>query len=351
MIAGLVIAAVAVVAAVVSGSPALGVAGFGYAMVIRHMLTRLRTQRAAARRRVEALDRLTGIAADLRAGSVIPLFALADRDLDRYARAAWRSSNRTGAPLADLLDRLEAHQRRLWRIDDAAHAQTAGIRVTTLLLIALPPVALAVAEAVGIGALRVLLHTRLGLACTVGAFVLQLAGMAWAARIARPRPDRLPGEFAVAAELMAASLRAGSPVPTAVLATGDVLEGPLAACLSQIGRELAAGVAPDQAWQRLYVIEPARGVLARLLLGPQRFGAAHRVVSAARRSAESGAAMAGALTRCADDVRADLAHDREAQVQRASVLLVLPLGLCFLPAFLLAGMVPALFAVLGEILG
>jgi Flp pilus assembly protein TadB len=279
------------------------------------------------------------------------MFALAERDLDRFARAALRISNRTGAPLADLLDRLEAHQRRLWRVDAAAHAQTAGIRLTTLLLIALPPAALGLAEAVGVEALRVLLHTTLGLVCTVGALLLQLAGMAWAARIARPRPDRLQAEFAVAAELMAASLRAGSAVSTAVLATGDVLQGPLSACLGQIGRELAAGVAADQAWQRLYAIEPVQGVLARLLLGSHRFGAAQRVVNSARRSAESGAAMAGALARCADDVRADLAHDREAQVQRASVLLVLPLGLCFLPAFLLAGMVPALFAVLGEILG
>ena len=40
----------------------------------------------------------------------------------------------------------------------------------------------------------------------------------------------------------------------------------------------------------------------------------------------------------------------EAAGQRAGVLLVLPLGLCFLPAFVLAGIVPVIVAVLGDVL-
>jgi hypothetical protein len=35
---------------------------------------------------------------------------------------------------------------------------------------------------------------------------------------------------------------------------------------------------------------------------------------------------------------------------RAGVLIVLPLGLCFLPAFVLAGLVPVVVAVLGDVL-
>jgi hypothetical protein len=60
--------------------------------------------------------------------------------------------------------------------------------------------------------------------------------------------------------------------------------------------------------------------------------------------------MAGALTRLADDLRADRSVAAEAAARRAGVLIVLPLGLCFLPAFLLAGLVPVVVALLGDVL-
>ena len=40
----------------------------------------------------------------------------------------------------------------------------------------------------------------------------------------------------------------------------------------------------------------------------------------------------------------------DADGRRAGVLIVLPLGLCFLPAFVLAGLVPVIVAVLGGVL-
>ncbi|HEU4425315.1 MAG TPA: type II secretion system F family protein, partial [Pilimelia sp.] len=64
----------------------------------------------------------------------------------------------------------------------------------------------------------------------------------------------------------------------------------------------------------------------------------------------SGGALAGAFTRVADDLRADRAVAAEAAARRAGVLIVLPLGLCFLPAFVLAGLVPVIVAVLGDVL-
>jgi pilus assembly protein TadC len=146
-------------------------------------------------------------------------------------------------------------------------------------------------------------------------------------------PTDAHGELAAAADLIAASLRAGAPVSTAVLAAGQTLAGPLSPTLQRIGTGLRLGVTPGEAWQPLSTI-----------------GSARRVVAAACRSAESGAALAGALTRCADDMRADAEHARQAKSQRAAVLLVLPLGLCFLPAFVLAGLVPVVLAVLREVL-
>ncbi len=118
----------------------------------------------------------------------------------------------------------------------------------------------------------------------------------------------------------------------AVLAAGETLSGPLSPTLARIGQDLRLGVPPSEAWQALCTISPAR-----------------RVVTAACRSAESGAALSGALTRCADDLRADVEHRQQARAQRVAVLLVLPLGLCFLPAFVLAGLVPVVLAVLREV--
>jgi pilus assembly protein TadC len=77
---------------------------------------------------------------------------------------------------------------------------------------------------------------------------------------------------------------------------------------------------------------------------------ADRMVDTIVRSAESGAAMARALERLADDLRGFRAIAVEAAAARVGVLIVLPLGLCFLPAFVLAGIVPVIVAVLGGVL-
>jgi len=60
--------------------------------------------------------------------------------------------------------------------------------------------------------------------------------------------------------------------------------------------------------------------------------------------------VARALERLADDLRASRSAGVEAAAARVGVLIVLPLGLCFLPAFVLAGIVPVIVAVLGDVL-
>jgi hypothetical protein len=98
-------------------------------------------------------------------------------------------------------------------------------------------------------------------------------------------------------------------------------------------RELRLGGEPADAWEHVAGI-----------------AGGDRLATAAVRSARSGAAMASALSRFADDLRSDRAAAAEAAARRAGVLVVLPLGLCFLPAFVLAGLVPVIVAVLGDVL-
>jgi Flp pilus assembly protein TadB len=150
---------------------------------------------------------------------------------------------------------------------------------------------------------------------------------------ARRQRLREAADLPLAADLLAAALRSGAPLDRAVLSVAEALGGPLGDRLLKVGRSLRLGGEPGEAWVHL------SGVAG-----------ADRLTTAALRSSATGGALAGALARLADDLRADRATAAEAAARRAGVLIVLPLGLCFLPAFILAGLVPVIVAVLGDVL-
>jgi pilus assembly protein TadC len=150
---------------------------------------------------------------------------------------------------------------------------------------------------------------------------------------ARRQRLREAADLPLAADLLAAALRSGAPTGRAVAAVAEVLAGPLGVRLSAVARTLQLGGDPEEAWA---YVAPVTG--------------GDRLTRAAVRSSASGAALARALSRLADDLRADQALAAEAAARQAGVLIVLPLGLCFLPAFILAGLVPVIVAVLGDVL-
>jgi pilus assembly protein TadC len=125
--------------------------------------------------------------------------------------------------------------------------------------------------------------------------------------------------------------------------------------LGRVARALRMGAAAEEAWSYLGAgsaplggsSNAARSVEAGSGPAPEPV---RRIVAAAVRSQHSGAAFAGALHRVAEDLRADRLIAADAAARRAGVLIVLPLGLCFLPAFVLAGLVPVVVAVLGDVL-
>ncbi|GIJ66483.1 type II secretion system F family protein [Virgisporangium ochraceum] len=145
---------------------------------------------------------------------------------------------------------------------------------------------------------------------------------------------RAAAALPAAADLLAAALRAGAPPGHAATVVGTAVAGPVGERLVRVGHALRLGDPPALAWA--HVADLPGG---------------ERVARAAVRSADSGAALARALVRLADELRATRAADADAAARRAGVLVVLPLGLCFLPAFLLAGVVPVVIAVLDGVLG
>jgi pilus assembly protein TadC len=152
-------------------------------------------------------------------------------------------------------------------------------------------------------------------------------------RAERDRRRRVEADLPFAADLLAAALRAGAPPDLAAGCAGRAVGGPLGADLERVERALRLGAPAAEAWSRLGDLDPTR-----------------RMATAAVRSQDSGAALARSLGRVADDLRADRLIGADADGRRTGVLIVLPLGLCFLPAFVLAGLVPVIVAVLGGVL-
>ncbi|WP_052684597.1 type II secretion system F family protein [Lentzea aerocolonigenes] len=135
-----------------------------------------------------------------------------------------------------------------------------------------------------------------------------------------------PFERAAALDLLAACLRAGLPVPTAIKAAG-IGE------LSHVAELLALGADPNTAWAQA-LTDKTTAALAR----------------AARRTARSGAAFAGQAADLAERTRAEAKDQAEAEAQRAAVAVAAPLALCFLPAFLCLGVMPVVLGLADQFL-
>jgi tight adherence protein B len=160
----------------------------------------LRRGRARAQR--VATDAVAALAADLRAG-VAQDQALRSADdemrraveglpppgetlfVTRRIASAAAVSRGSGAPLADVLDRLEVHLRSVDRARALAETQAAGARASAALLAAMPAAGVGLGAAIGVDPVRVLLHTTPGGVALCSAVALQLGGLAWTARLAR----------------------------------------------------------------------------------------------------------------------------------------------------------------------
>ena len=169
----------------------------------------------------------------------------------------------------------------------------------------------------------------------VGAGVAALAGIGARRVLARDPAESAEGgaELAGCWELLAACLEAGLPVAGAVLATATPLSGSAGRGLRRVAGLLELGADPADAW-RTVEHRPALAAFAR----------------AAARSAGTGAALARVARTEAERLRSALTDTAQARAQRAAVLITGPLGLCFLPAFLVLGIAPVVIGLAGEAL-
>ena len=145
-------------------------------------------------------------------------------------------------------------------------------------------------------------------------------------------PALVPGliDAVLLLDLLDVAIGTGAPLPRALSAVGAAVGGQQGDELARGGAALLLGASWQSAWAGTGLTD---------------------VVGALEASWSSGTAPGPALRGRADQLR----RDRRARTRTAAgalgVQLVLPLGLCFLPAFVLLGLVPMLLSLTGDLFG
>ncbi|MBB5153989.1 type II secretion system F family protein [Saccharopolyspora phatthalungensis] len=158
------------------------------------------------------------------------------------------------------------------------------------------------------------------------------AARRWSALAGRRRDRTDPLVLAAGWDLLAAGMRAGLPVPVIVRAVADELTGAARRTLREVADHLALGSDAVTGWEPA-LRNPDTAELAR----------------AARRTARTGSALADVAADIAIQARAVVAEQAQARAQRATVWISVPLGLCFLPAFLCLGVLPVVVGMVHRI--
>ncbi|MHC5795129.1 type II secretion system F family protein [Lacisediminihabitans sp. FW035] len=231
----------------------------------------------------------------------------------RGLAAAWLVATDAGAPLATTLSELAASLRSLAQNQRDLATALAGPVATARMVMVLPVVGILFGMALGFDSIRVLFTTPPGLACLALGLLLMLLAQLWNRRLLRrARPtDLTPG---LALDLMAIAVSGGASLSRAERAVADARE----TCgIASDGSVASDG--SDSAIAEVLALSRRAGIPAAALLRSE--------ATEARRAARS-------------------AGERTAAT--LAVTLMLPLGLCILPAFMLLGVAPLLIAVVSS---
>ncbi|MRX43478.1 type II secretion system F family protein [Agromyces kandeliae] len=223
--------------------------------------------------------------------------------------AAWAVADASGAPLARCLTMLAATLRDEAQLRREAAALLAGPAASARLVAALPLIAVAFGALLGFDTLGVLLGGPIGLACLLVGSTLLWCGARWNRALIRRAAVAHPAA-GLELELLAMALSSGASVARA----RQIVEHAMA-------RHLPGSAAPGEAASVVGLAERAGSPVADLLRAE-----ANRIRGAAR---AEGAARAATL----------------------GVRLMLPLGCCVLPAFVLLGVAPLMISVVTGTLG
>lgn len=137
----------------------------------------------------------------------------------------------------------------------------------------------------------------------------------------------LAREVPAGIDVLSAALRAGMTDIAALRIVAEAVGEPLATFLGKVARARRLGADPATAWKSA-TAEPLLAPLAEEMI----------------RSAGTGASVTPVLDRVAADARQRYFDEAQATVRSLSVRAVLPLGICYLPSFMLLSVVPVVAA-------
>lgn len=182
-------------------------------------------------------------------------------------------------------------------------------------------------------------------------------------RAHREDRERLAADLPLALDLLAACLAGGATLPAGVRAVAEAVPGTCGRRLRHVAAALDLGTPPGEAWLSLteeratdeafHARSRGRPAARHAAAARARHQGDELAQAAARvlaRAADGGAPVGAAVARLAAEARQQARARGEQAAQRAGVLSVLPLGLCFLPAFVLLGVAPVVVGLVGPLL-
>lgn len=259
----------------------------------------------------EAGEEAVGVRDRLTAGATSAEALAAANGPDwRLLGAAWHLAEQSGAKLAPTLDRVASALRALIHLQERRTVLLAGPRTTVRLVSWLPPLALLLGAGLGFDPLPVLLSWGGAALLAVGGFLLW-AGVAWARAMSHAveRADRVAG---LELELAWIALQGGAATSEALVRVAD--------CVARF-RLTWVG------YEGLREGRPLRHALAT--------------------ATAAGVPVGGLLLEQADAARSASLAGLESDAERLGVRVLVPLGVCVLPSFIVLGVLPVLLSMLG----
>lgn len=222
----------------------------------------------------------------------------------RAVAAAWFVAGESGAPLASSLRETADALRQLGQLHRDVDAALAGPRSTAWFVGVMPAIGLLFGALLGFDTIGVLFGTPLGIGCLVAGSLLSVIAARWTSRlVARARPsESSPG---LTAQLTAIGLAGGGSLAHA--------------------RELASG--------------------ALKLHGLGEPDDMKRIDQVLDLSRAAGVPAAELLQSEAQQIRREATSRAQSRAASLSTTLMIPLGVCVLPAFMLLGVAPMMIAV------
>ena len=225
----------------------------------------------------------------------------------RLLAAAWQLAEETGSPLAPALDRISAGLRSLAALQERRSVVMSGPRATVRLVTSLPPVALVLGWALGFDPTPVLL-SPIGAVLVAGGTLLLGVGAHWSRELTR----RVQGADRVA----------GAAFDLVWIAVGG-------------------GNRPDAAVRRVLDVVDRFDVR---WVPFDDFLHDARLRTSLRRAERLGVPVRSVLLDEAAATRARSIAELERAAERLGVRILLPLGLCVLPAFMVLGVLPVVIS-------